>query len=452
MNCSTTSTPRLARSSKARFGCRRILVAVALLAGLASTKLSAADPFETPAELTLAEARRQAFLNNWDLLAAKAEVEIAQAQKLVAREFPNPTLSLSSSKIKTSQGNGTILGNSLSERSYDSIAAVNQLIEIGGKRASRRASAAAGLAAAVARFRDVQRLLDVGIVRVYVAALQAEANAQILNRSAATLRQEADIAVVRQKAGDISTSDQAQIEVAAARFEQDAKNAAAAAVANRIALDTVLGSRHPTGEWHAVDSLETVAQTLLGITNQPPLASIERRPDVIAAEHNRRRAEADWRLQKAMRIPDPTVTFQYEREPPDTRNSVGIGLAFPLPLWNRNQGNITAADAARKQAALEVERTRAQALADVLNARTAYEDAAGRFARYQVEIVPKSAKVRESIAFAYQKGGVALLDLLSAERTDNEVRLATAQAASDAANAAALLRAAVSADENIFTP
>jgi len=36
----------------------------------------------------------------------------------------------------------------------------------------------------------------------------------------------------------------------------------------------------------------------------------------------------------------------------------------------------------------------------------------------------------------------SLLDLLSAQRNDNDVRLATAQAAADTANAAAALRAA----------
>jgi len=62
--------------------------------------------------------------------------------------------------------------------------------------------------------------------------------------------------------------------------------------------------------------------------------------------------------------------------------------------------------------------------------------------QYQEQIRPRSAQVRQSIAFAYSKGGASLVDLLTAERDDNNVRLATAQALSDAASTAADLKAA----------
>ena len=57
-------------------------------------------------------------------------------------------------------------------------------------------------------------------------------------------------------------------------------------------------------------------------------------------------------------------------------------------------------------------------------------------------MAPQSAKVRESIAFAYEKGAATLLDFLNAEQTDNTVRLAVAQALSDAASTATDLTAA----------
>jgi cobalt-zinc-cadmium efflux system outer membrane protein len=53
-----------------------------------------------------------------------------------------------------------------------------------------------------------------------------------------------------------------------------------------------------------------------------------------------------------------------------------------------------------------------------------------------------TTKVRETVAFAYEKGGASLVDLLQAERTDNDVRLATVQAMSDTAGARADLEAA----------
>ena len=88
------------------------------------------------------------------------------------------------------------------------------------------------------------------------------------------------------------------------------------------------------------------------------------------------------------------------------------------------------------------EKARAQAAADLATAQLAYDDAAGRWRNYRDNIRPKSEQIRKTKAYAYQKGGASLLDMLVAERDDNEVRLAALQAASDTAAAIATLEAA----------
>jgi cobalt-zinc-cadmium efflux system outer membrane protein len=87
-------------------------------------------------------------------------------------------------------------------------------------------------------------------------------------------------------------------------------------------------------------------------------------------------------------------------------------------------------------------KVRTQAMADVANAESAYQEAYERWRRFQDELAPKSAQVRESVAFQYEKGAAALVDLLNAEQTDNTIRLALAQAMSDTASTAAALQAA----------
>jgi cobalt-zinc-cadmium efflux system outer membrane protein len=392
--------------------------------------------------LSLAEAKRTAFERNWDLLAAKSGIDAAQAQLIVAREFPNPTASLSTFKIGNRESS-TMLGNGLWERNYDSIAAVSQLIEIGGKRHNRQAAARAGVTGARAAFFDARRLLDQGVTRAYIAAVLAGDNARILNESAGYLRHEADLAEVKFKAGAISDSDKKQIEISAGQFELQAKSSDAAAVQARIALEILLGVKQPKGNWTPADSLDRLMVTPATVTNElkPEVA----RPDVLAAAANLRSSIANLKLQKAMRIPDPTISVGGEHNPPgggplvDTFN---VGVSFPLPLWNRNSGNIKAAEAARDQAETALEKTKAQAMADIANAETECNEAAQRCQRYRDQIVPKSAKVRDSVAFAYEKGDASLVDLLEAERTDNDVRLAAAQAQADNASATADLIAA----------
>jgi cobalt-zinc-cadmium efflux system outer membrane protein len=386
-----------------------------------------------PKELTLTQAKRIAFERNWDLLAARANVDQAEAQKIVSHEFPNPTLSYSTTKINVDgRPAGRPDANSFWDRNYDTIFAVNQLLEI-GKRSIRQASAAAGHQAAVASFNDARRVLDLGVTKAYVAALLAQANVGILHKTAESLQHEATIAETRLNAGDLSKSDKAQIEIAAERAELDAEVAQNNAIAARIAVEVLLGEKKPSGAWTASGSLEDLAAADVVQGRSEP------RPDLVAAEASLRKADADWRLQKAMRIPDPTFTVQYEHEPPDQPNTVGFGVSLPLPLWNRNGGNIRAAAAARDQAASQVGKVATQVASDISTAEAAYHEAAARWHKYEKTVRPHSAEVLKTVSYAYQKGGASLLDLLSAERNDNDIRVATAQSAADSAVAAATL-------------
>src|SRR5579859_4829107 len=156
--------------------------------------------------LTLTDAKRTALERNWDLLASRTGVDLASAQLIVTKEFPNPTASLSTARIGTHE-NATIEGNSIWHRNYDTIAAVSQLIEVAGKRSHRQAAARAGVLGARARFLDAKRTLDQGVTKAYLAALLAENNVRILNESAGYLQHEAKIAQDRFNAGDISDSD-----------------------------------------------------------------------------------------------------------------------------------------------------------------------------------------------------------------------------------------------------
>lgn len=392
--------------------------------------------------LTLADARNQALEHNWDILAAKSGVGNATAQLIMAKEFPNPTASLSTAKIGLHEA-GTTMGNGLWDRSYDTIAAVSQLIEIGGKRRDRQVAARAGVLGAKARFYDAKRTLDEGVTQAYIAALLADENERVLKESAGLMRHEADIAQVQFNTGDLSAADKKTLEINADQFELQVRGAAAAAVQARVAVEVLMGSGQPTGNWMPGDTLETLVAVPPGLTNEPESGAL--RPDVLAAQADLQGGEAELKLQQAMRIPDPTVSLGVEHNPPGggpAVDTINIGVSFPLPLWNRNGGSIKSAQAAVDQFKEALGKIQTQAQADLAVAESVYHEAFERWRRYQDELAPKSAQVRESVAFQYEKGAASLVDLLNAEQTDNTVRLALAQAMNDTASAVAGLQAA----------
>jgi cobalt-zinc-cadmium efflux system outer membrane protein len=263
-------------------------------------------------ELSLVQALHLSFIRNWDLLASKSELSMAKAQNMASHEFPNPAFSYSTAKVNIDgRSSSTNSGNSVFNRNYDSIAAVSQLIEIGGKRSIRQASTHFNMEVAKGRFLDMRRQLELGVAKAYITALLAEENVRILDKTAKLLGKQADIAQLRLKVGDISRSDKDQIEISLERLELDAQSAKTNKKSALISLELLLGNPNPQGELHLTDSLDNLAD------EHPPsvdLDEVTNRPDVVAAQANVNKTKADLLLQRALRIPDPTISLQFEVE------------------------------------------------------------------------------------------------------------------------------------------
>jgi cobalt-zinc-cadmium efflux system outer membrane protein len=262
----------------------------------------------------------------------------------------------------------------------------------------------------------------------------------VLTESAAALRRQAEIAAHRYHAGDLSKSDQGRIEIAADQDELGAQSEVAAAKSAVVALESLLGNPDPDGSTELSDSLSQLSQAAAPGLEDMALSD---RPDIAAAEAGVEQAETNLKLQRRERVPDVTVSLQFERNPPAQPDTIGVGLSLPLPLWNQYTGEILGAQAARNQAEAHLDSVRVQAAADVSAARVAYREARDRARRYEQSLVPKSAEVTKSVVYAYEKGGAALIDLLDAQRNDNSIRQAAVQADADAAAAAAALLAAL---------
>src|SRR5262249_39588739 len=194
-----------------------------------------APPSPAPA-LSLADARAMALTRNWELLAARSDVDAATAQRLAAKALPNPQLAASVAKLTTT---GLPEGTTPSGSARDTIVALTELAEI-DKRGNRVRSAEAGIEGATARLDFARTSLDAAVVKAYVAALAADETVRVDRESALALARSADIASARFDAGEISEAERDQVRIAAGRFEADTRTAEAGAAQARIALQSLL--------------------------------------------------------------------------------------------------------------------------------------------------------------------------------------------------------------------
>jgi cobalt-zinc-cadmium efflux system outer membrane protein len=173
--------------------------------------------------------------------------------------------------------------------------------------------------------------------------------------------------------------------------------------------------------------------------------ALEGRPDLRALQLGQARSTADLRLQESLGKIDYTIGAEYRRQQgiSGRSNSLGVFVSAPLPVSNRNQGEIARAQAESEQAARQVAARRAQVLGEV---RIAYHEyVAGRdlVSGIERDLLKPATRAREIAAYTYKSGGSSLLELLDAQRAFNDTMQSYVDAQAGLGRAAFRLNAVV---------
>jgi cobalt-zinc-cadmium efflux system outer membrane protein len=172
------------------------------------------------------------------------------------------------------------------------------------------------------------------------------------------------------------------------------------------------------------------------------------RPELLMGAALVERAQARAELEKALSKPDWTVSLGYKRTA--GFNTILAGVAVPLPLFNKNEGNIlfSRQEVGREEHLLQ--ETAAQAAADIAGAVAGIQRRRAMLADMQKGIMQQAEEsLRISLA-AYQEGGSDLLRLLDAQRVRNEVQLLYSRTQMEYLISLAELESAVG--EEVFLP
>jgi cobalt-zinc-cadmium efflux system outer membrane protein len=385
-------------------------------------------------EIKFAAFLAEVAAGNLDYAAQRYNVPIAEAQVIAARAVPNPVL-----LVGTSGRDVTDRGENREPANNN--AGLTQTIELAGKRGKRVAVARANLAQAAATLEDFFRTLRGTAADAFIDALTNRRIAEEKKRSAEALDQLVTANLKRLEVGDVGETDVTQSRVDALQFRSEFLAALSDAQVAAVALEQLLGRSRSSGMLIAVGNLEGPARAL----DEEALVqqALGGRPDVVAARRAFESARASSELARAMRVPDVDLGFTYqdnqrshnEVAPAPAYSSIGVSLSLPLPLWYRHRGELEAARQTVLQSEAGLRATEVRARADVRQAVARYRLANERVAQFVGGALSDAAAVYKAKLFSYEHGATNLLDVLNAQKTENDVRLAYLDALAERAKA-----------------
>ncbi len=388
-----------------------LMVSACLLGALTVTAAAAQEPLT---RVSLDDALQLALRQNPTLRAQQAALESTKAGEITAGLRPNPTMNFLAEQFKPSQAQ--------QEGQYT--VNVGQTIELGGKRQRRVDAARATTRVASYQLEDVRRQTILQVKSAFAGALIAREQLALAEQSLKTLDDTERIQRLRAEKGDISELELLRIQVQRFTFERDAADARQALAAAKVALRAAAGQANIADDFDLAGELGFKEVSL--DRTELMRRALDNRPDLRAAEADRERARADHRLARANAWWDITPQIEYQRIGPD--NTVGFGFSLPIRIFDRNQGEIARTQAEIKRGDAVREATALQVLAAVDTDRQVALTQRERAISLRDIYLPKATRARDTVEYAYRRGGQSLLDFLDAQRSYRETALAHLQA------------------------
>ena len=369
-------------------------------------------PVSKPGALTLAEVLDRARQKNPTLLAAEQNLRAVRAQEIQAGVRTNPYL--------------TVYGQDVTEPAradtpYDYSVQISRLFERGEKRRWRLEDARATTAQTQAQLEDTVRQTNLTIKTAFTHMLVAKEALELASATLKDFGHEVDIANDRYKAGDLGKLDYERLDLQLGDFESDESNDIVTLRQAADQLQTLMGIETPSADFDITG--DVVPPVVTQTQEQLVQAALDKRPDYAAARFGVTAAVANARLAVANGTTDPTLEGEFDRS--GTENSAGFSLNIPLRIFDRNQGNKETARFQADASRFTETAARYQVISDVDQAWVGYTQAKRLSDRFTEHYLDESHDVLSIAQFAFEHGGIALIDYLDALR---DARSSTADA------------------------
>ena len=240
----------------------------------------------------------------------------------------------------------------------------------------------------------------------------AQENASIAQKAL----QLADKRVAAGKAPPLE-SNAARVELANARI--DARAAEAALQVARRGLAVLWGEATPAFASVRGDIGQLPARGTLDELN----AELARSPRLQAGKLAVDLGAARLEVEKSKRYPDITLSTGVARDYEAKRNKVQFGVGIPLPLFDRNQGNVYAATMRSYKARDQYRDLEARLSAELLQSVSQFDLAAGAANDYRATVLPSARRAYDSALKGFEAGKVGYLQVLDAQRTRSQAEL-----------------------------
>ena len=367
--------------------------------------------------VTIAQAVQEAVDHNLNLLAERYNLSIADARIITAKLRPNPVLSAGLDYIDFLDRFSADNQGGPTEYNFRT----DFILERGGKRERRIEVAQTAREVAQLQLLNTTRNLVLDVQNAFVDVLQAKDNLALARENLQAFRSIVDVNATRVRAGDLAKVELVRTQVAALQFQSAVRQAESKLKIAGNKLQGLMGRRVPSPVFDVLGELRRDSDAV--VMETVATQALDLRPDLLALRKDQARSQAEIRSQLAQGKVDYTVGTEFHRQFHNgSASALGVFFSSPLPVFNKNQGEIERARKEQEQILARIRAAEADVQNEVRNAWLQYATSRELLETIEHDLLDQAREVRSTMEYSYRRGEASLVEFLDAQRAFNDAR------------------------------
>lgn len=369
------------------------------------------NPLFSESILTFDEAVFKVLNYSPKLKVVENEVQEMNGLRIQSSYLPNP---LAGYSVENIFGNKNWQGFDAAESRYE----IAQLVELGGKRAFRYQTAKLQYFAVQVGFKAKQIFILNQLLKLFITVVANQESIELAKSQMQIANEVFQAVSAKVEAGKVSLLQQNKAKIALTSAQLNLQKTLVDFLKNKERLAYFWGSTCP--------DFDKIAFPFYNI-DQPHvfenyLTQLKSNPELYRSHIEHLAAHQNLNLQKSIAIPDITISLGYKTLQDTGHKGLMLGASIPIPLFNRNQGNIEKAKAQTRKTYsqykdLELSLENKLSLAHKELIRTYQE-----VEMIQTTMLKAASQSFELAKEGYQEGKFEYLEMLDSQKTLFEVR------------------------------
>ncbi|OXE98191.1 cobalt-zinc-cadmium efflux system outer membrane protein [Flavobacterium araucananum] len=355
--------------------------------------------------VTLQDCESQFLKNNLFLLASQYNIDASKALTIQARIWDNPSITAELNAYNPERNQYFDIGKQ-GQKAFG----IEQLIYLGGKKRNEIKLAQTNEKLAELQFNDLLRTLKLQLRKSFFTVYYNKKSLETTDNQLTHIEDLINSYTVQVQKGNIPLRDLVRLQSLYLNFKNERMEVVNENIEEQGNLKLLLNSTENIVPDVSKEEFDKYTKTIPFDLKTFQDDAIANRPDYLAKQKEIEANEINIKWQKSLSIPDITVGANYDQRSGAFNKEANLTLGIPLPLWNKNKGNIKYAQTILEQSKIEKQNFDLQLQTEITSAWNKWDESRKNYVVIKPTVNSDFEAVYNGILTNFQKRNISLLE------------------------------------------